>query len=86
MPKIDPTTAAIEEANAERDRLRRAEANAELLSTTMTEVQDRHFAYGYTRAVREIRDHFEKVGPPEAVAEIEKVFHETLALGKVRAT
>ncbi len=56
----DPTTASIEEANAERDRLR-----AEV---------DVVFEKGYDQAVREIRSHFARVGQREVAAEIEKIF------------
>jgi hypothetical protein len=67
----DPTTAAIEEANAERDKLR---TEVMTLVRAMQEIHER----GYTHAVREIRNHFASVGQPGVVAEIDKIF------GKVR--
>jgi hypothetical protein len=62
----DPTTAALEEWLAERDRLR---AEVDRLSRT-TGIM---FEKGYDQAAREIRDFFAKAGQREVVDEIEKI-------------
>jgi phage gp36-like protein len=69
----DPTTAAIADQIAERERLR---AEVERL----TKIVDGEFEKGYDQAVREIRDHFEEVGNGYIVAVIEQIF------GKVRVS
>lgn len=63
----DPTTAAIEELNDERARLR---AEVERLQ----KIGDAMFVEGYDQAVGEIRDHFRKLKELEVVAEIEKIW------------
>jgi hypothetical protein len=63
----DPTTAAIEAANAEREKLR-----AEIM--TLERAVQRVHERGYDQAVREIRNHFANASRPEVAAEIDKIF------------
>lgn len=69
---IDPTTAAIEAQNDERDHLR-----AEVVR--LGKLGDAMFVEGYDQAVREIRDHFKKEQKLDVVAEIEKIWQKALA-------
>lgn len=64
---VDPTAAAIEAQNNERDHLR---AEVERLG----KIGDAQFVEGYDQAVREIRDHFKKACQLDVVAEIEKIW------------
>lgn len=70
---IDPTTAAIEDQIAERDHLRAEVAR-------LGKIGDALFGEGYDQAVREIRDHFKKIGQLEIAAEIEKIWMKGPAL------
>ena len=63
----DPTTAAIEAMNDERDRLR-----AEVVR--LGKIGDAMFVEGYDQAVREICDHFKKSRQLEIAYEIEKIW------------
>lgn len=67
MTVTDPTTAAIEAQNAERDQLRAEVAR-------LDKIGDALFVEGYDQAVREIRDHFKKSRQTDVVAEIEKIW------------
>ena len=82
----DPTTAAIEASNDEREKLRVEIARLEkalvaletLAARTDVEVRaklgDALFVEGYDQAVREIHDHFKKARQDEVVAEIKKIW------------
>ncbi len=84
---LDPTTAAIAEQNAERDRLRAEVPRLErALVAAYTEVEvvkaeaarlkklgDTMFVEGYDQAVHEIRNHFTRQKQPDVVAEIDKI-------------
>jgi len=84
-PSLDPTTAAIEAQNAERDQLRADNARLErALVAAYTEIEvikadrdrlagcgDASFVAGYDQAVLEIRDHFAKAGDHAVVNVIE---------------
>lgn len=67
MTVSDPTTAALEEQIAERNRLR---AEIERLS----DCAEAEFRKGYDQAVHEIRDHFVKVDNGYIVAVIEQIW------------
>jgi hypothetical protein len=71
---LDPTTVAIEDQIAERDRLR-AEVDrlSGIVDAEFAKV-DAEFAKGYDQAVRAIRDHFAKSGQHGVVAEIDATF------------
>jgi len=64
---IDPTTASVEAANAERERLC-TEVDR------LKKIGDASFVEGYDQAVGEIRDHFKKAQQADVVAEIEKIW------------
>lgn len=63
---LDPTTAAIEAQNKERDQRRSACTDVEVMNVL--------FVQGYDQAVREIRDHFAKMGNGYVVAVIEEIW------------
>ena len=85
---VDPTTAAIEASNIERDQLRAEVPRLErALVAAYTEVEvikadrdrlaglgDALFVEGYDQAVREIRDHFAKQQQTDVAAEIDKIW------------
>lgn len=60
----DPTIASMEARNAEHERLR-------LEVVRLTQAANTMFAMGYDQAVKEIRDHFVKIGQPDTAAVIE---------------
>lgn len=63
----DPTTAAIEAMNDERDHLRAEVAR-------LSKIGDALFVEGYDQAVREIRDHFSKTRQADVAREIEAIW------------
>ena len=86
---LDPTTASIEAANAESDRLRgevlrlsQALVAAYTDNETISAERDRFcaeadrlkFVEGYDQAVEDIRDHFRKAKETDVVAKIEKIW------------
>lgn len=64
---VDPTTASVEAANTERERL-----GTEV--DRLKKIGDTSFVEGYDQAVDEIRDHFKKAQQTDVVAEIEKIW------------